>query len=164
MRVLGTSLLVLGLALTALTATAQTGQTAFTLLAKSQGGTFVWTDETGNNVNPTLTVPASAEVTITIKQAESDGVPHNIKVGTGATSDEVTDLDETVEHKFTAPATGTVSYICAIHPTTMKGTLRVAGSDGGDGGDGGENGTPGLGLLGSAVAVVGAALLLARRR
>ena len=163
MRVLGTILVIVGLALLALPATAQTtGQTSFTLLAKNQGGSYVWTDESGNQVNPTLTVPAGQEVTIVAKQGAADQIPHNIKVGQNPTSATFTDEGESVEYKFTL-ASGSAEYICAIHPTTMKGTVRVAGADGGSGGDTGDKESPSLGLVGALVALAGAALLVARR-
>lgn len=160
MRLLGTSLIVLGLALAALPAFAQeTGETSFTLIAANEGGSYIWNDESGAR-NPTLTVPASTQVTITARQGETDGIPHNIKVGTERPSENFADEGESVQYTFTSPATGTVDYVCEIHPTTMKGTVRVAGS----GGDEGGNDSPALGLVGTMVALLGAALLVLRRR
>ena len=165
MRVLATTLIVLGLALAALPATAQTsGQTSFTLTAKAKGGDYVWADANGRE-NPTLTVPASQEITIVAQQDDQGGIPHNIKVGNQAPSANFQDAGDSVEYKFTSPASGTVQYICTIHPGTMKGTISVAGADGGsgNGGETGDNDSPSLGVLGALVALAGVALLLARR-
>ena len=160
MRVLGTLLLVTGLALLSLPALAQeTGKTSHVLVAKSQSGAFIWTDEAGTATNPPLVVPPNTQVTITIKQGEDDGIPHNIKVGTGETSRQVSALDDTLDYTFTS-GTANVPYICAIHPDTMKGTVRVAGAPA----DGGDNDAPGVGVLGVLVALLGASLVALRRR
>lgn len=161
MRTLATTLVILGLALAALPAAAQNaGQTSFTLTAKAKGGDYVWADASGRE-NPTLTVPAGQEITITASQVLEDEIPHNIKVGNNAVSDTFDAAGDSVEYKFTAPASGSLPYVCTIHPNTMKGTVQVAGSatDGGDGG----NDSPGLGVLGALVALAGVALLVARR-
>jgi PGF-CTERM protein len=161
MRVLATTLLILGLALLAIPATAQTsGETAFTLTAKNQGGDYVWTNDAGVT-NPPLTVPAGAQVTITAKQGPEGDVPHNIKVGDGPVSDTFEAAGDAVTYPFTAPASGSVPYICTIHPTTMKGNVQVAGSATTQGGD---NESPGVGALGALLALAGAALLVLRRR
>lgn len=167
MRVIATTLIVLGLALLAVPVHAQTtGQTSFTLTAASEGGDYIWVDASGTR-NPTLTVPAGEQITIIAQQGDEGGVPHNIKVGTQAPSANFEAAGESVEYTFTAPASGTAEYICTIHPNTMKGTVRVAGADtGGNGGTGGETGdndSPAFGLLGALVALAGVALLVARR-
>lgn len=160
MRVPATLLLVLGLALLALPAAAQTsGQTSFTLLTKNQNGDYVWTDESGRT-NPPLAVPAGAQVTITAKQGEGGDVPHNLKVGDNAVSDTFEAPGQGITYTFTAPASGSVPYLCTIHPNTMKGTVQVAGSAATDGG----KGTPDAGVLGALLAMAGAALLVLRRR
>ena len=156
-------LVVTGLVLALAPAAAQTGggQAAFTLVAASQGGGFVWTDASGAQTNPTLTVPANTEITITARQGAQGGVPHNVKVGTNPASDNFIEADESVEYKFTSPASGTLPYVCTIHPDTMKGTVQVAGAGGSA--SGGDKDSPGPGALGLGIALLGAALLLRRR-
>lgn len=158
MRVFSLTLLVLGLVLAAAPALAQdAGKTSFTLTSKQDGGNYVWTAEGLSGNNPTLVVPASQQVTITAKGDATD-VPHNIKVGTAAASEMFQGADGQVTYTFTSPASGSVDYVCTIHPTTMKGKVSVAGS-----GDAETNESPGLALAGVVVALVGAALLVRRR-
>lgn len=164
---------VAGLALLAASAaTAQTGTTSYTLTATNQGGQFVWIDDSGAR-NPTLSVPPSTEITLTAKQGGSDGIPHNIQVGSEEASDTFTEQGDSVDYVFTSPASGTVTYVCTIHPDSMKGTIRVASATGTDGGNGstngggdsdGDNDSPGFGLLAAVLALAGVALVASRRR
>lgn len=104
------------------------GPVAITLLAVNQGGNFVWTDESGA-VNPTLTVPAGADVAITIRQeASSNGIPHNLKVGNGPTSDLIQNTGDEAVYTFTAPESGQLDYVCTIHPSSMRGKINVGGA------------------------------------
>ena len=158
MRVLGISLLVIGISLTAATVLAQEGKTSFNLHSKSSGGSFVWAGEGQGGDNPTLVVPGNTEITI-VARGDDSGVPHNIKVGAKAPSDMFQGKDGEVTYTFTSPASGTVQYVCTIHPDTMKGTVQVAGSAA----EPGDNKSPGLGALGVIVAALGALVVLRRR-
>lgn len=164
MRAFAITLLVAGIALAALPAAAQSAQTSFTLASKQAGGDFVWTAEGLSGNNPTLTVPASTEITITAK-GDASGVPHNIKVGSAATSETFQGEDGEVTYTFTSPASGSVDYVCTIHPVSMKGKVTVEGSQqGGEPTDGEEKDSPGVALVGTLLAFAGVALLVARRR
>lgn len=164
MRSLPLLILALGLAVTAIPAGAQeTGKTSFTLVSAQNNADYVWREEGGTSNNPALIVPANAQITFTVKKGtDPDGIPHNLKVGTTAESEEtIMNAGDEFTYTTTAPASGSAEYVCTIHPTTMKGTMRVAGT-GGDGGDG-ENGAPGFALAAVVVGLAGAALLVRRR-
>lgn len=138
---------------------------------------FTLAGETAHN--PALTVEAGENVTINLVQK---GVqPHNWVIDgvAGAKAPAtgfVTAAGQTANATFTAPASGTYRYYCQAHPTDMKGsfTIASAGGDMGDddmGDDGGDSGadmddekkSPGVEVIG-VLAVVGAALILARRK
>lgn len=124
--------------------------------------------------NPAMTVEPGESVTINIVQK---GVqPHNWVIdGVAGAKAPATGFvqtpDQTGNATFTAPASGSYSYYCQAHPTAMKGSFTVAsattgGNDNDDGAEGGaedEKESPGLGLFG-VLAVVGAAMVLARRK
>lgn len=164
MKSLGLTLLTLGLLVAfAPTAPAQeTGQTSFTLTAHAEGNTFYFAGEDGTR-NPTLVVPASTEVTITLRNV-GEGV-HNIHVDGADASEFVQGDGDEVVYKFTSPASGSKQYWCDPHKGNgMQGTIRVAGSpDTGGNGDGGNNESPGVQVVGVAAALLGAALLLRRK-
>lgn len=165
MRALPT-FLAAGLLLVALPALAQEAQTSFTLVAEFEGGEYVWTSEGASGTNPTLTVPPNQEITITIRQGQSsDGVPHNIQVGGAETSELITAAGDSLTYTFQSPPSGTVDYVCTIHPTTMQGTISVQDNtaEPADGNEGGGNGTPGFGLALVGAALVTASLALRRR-
>lgn len=116
------------------------GAVAFTLLGFAEGGEFWWEDEEGNR-NPTLRVPAGAEVTITARSVSGF---HNVHVEGFGPSDYFSDGEETT-YTFTAPASGTLPYWCDPHRSAgMAGRVVVEGSgDGtGDGGGGFQGESP----------------------
>lgn len=168
MKSLGLTLLTLGLLVAfAPTAPAQdAGKTAFTLTTHADGSTYYFQGEDGTK-NPTLTVPANTEITITLKNV-GDAV-HNIQVDGSDASEYVQADGDEVTYKFTSPASGSKDYWCVPHKSSgMRGMVKVAGS-GDDGtttstpsGDG-EKKSPGVQLVGVSVALVGAALLLRRK-
>jgi plastocyanin len=156
MRTFGLFLLAAGLALAAVPAVAQeTGATAFTLIAKNPE--FVWANEQGQE-NPTLVVPAGQQVTVTVKNdADQEGF-HSLQVKGQDKSEDIEDAGQTVTYTFTAPASGSVEYVCPYHATTMKGTVRVAGSAVEE-----KKESPGLQVVGLGLAFLGAALVLRRK-
>jgi len=168
MKSLGLTLLTLGLLVAfAPTAPAQEeGQTSFTLTAHADGSTFYFQGEDGTK-NPTLVVPANTEITVTLRNV-GEGV-HNIHVDGASPSDYVQGDGDEITYTFTSPASGTKQYWCDPHKSSgMVGTVRVAGSPdtGGNGGGNGETGnneSPGVQVVGVAVALLGAALLLRRK-
>ena len=158
MRTLGFLLLVVGLAFAAFPATAQqTGLTSFTLLAKNPA--FVWADEAGAT-NPTIEIAGGQQITVTVKNDPAQDGFHALQVGNGAKSADIESKGDETVHTFTAPTTGSVEYVCPYHPTTMKGTFRVAGSAPETGE---KNESPGVQALGLGIAFLGAALVLRRK-
>lgn len=115
---------------------------SFTLVGINQGGDWKWALEGETRANPPLVVPPGAQVTIIIKQiAESDGTPHNLQVTTAEkpTTPNIVSTGDTQTLTFTAPTTaGTLSYVCLIHASSMKGviTIRTEGAPAGGGGGG----------------------------
>lgn len=163
MKTLGFALLVLGLVVAIVPAQAQ-GANSFTLTTATAGSDFYFENADGGAKNPTLTVPAGAEVTLTIKNA--DGGFHNLHV-TAPVDKKTADVSAEGDEEsvtFTMPASGSVSYQCDYHAATMKGVIKVqsAGATPTTGGDG-KSSTPGLAVAGVAVAVLGAALVLRRK-
>lgn len=161
MKTFGFSLIVLGLALAALPATAQdAGQTSFTLQTYTEGGSGYFTIEGQTARNPTLVVPAGETITITLKGTDA-GV-HNVQVEGADASEYVQAATDEIIYTFTAPASGSVGYWCVPHKGAgMAGTVQVAGSEATPEDAG--NGSPGLPLAGLAAALVGVALLLRRK-
>lgn len=97
----------------------------FTLIGHATPTTY-WEVEGLPGRNPTITVPAGAEVTFVVRQGAGESTPHNLKVGDHPVSTEsiVAEGDEFV-YRFTAPASGGVTYVCVIHGSAMSGTVRV---------------------------------------
>lgn len=165
MKTFGFPLLVLGTVLALAPAIAQ-GETAFTLTTHTAGSDFYFENAAGTK-NPTLNVPASTEVSITVRNADNGF--HNLHVLAPVdqkSADVSTEGDEQTI-TFTTPASGTIKYQCDYHLTTMFGNIVVGGGstpttttteNGGE-----KNGAPGLQVAGVAIAVLGAALLLRRK-
>ena len=130
--------------------------TSFTLLAHSDGGGGYFTLEGQTARNPTLNVAANTEITLVIKAADGDGV-HNVCVGTTC-SEFVQATDETQTITVNSGA-ATQDYFCQPHKGAgMLGKLAVAGSAVTE-----EKGSPGVQVLGVALAMLGAALVMGRR-
>lgn len=128
---------------------------SFTLLAELMDGEYVWVDLDGNE-NPTLRVLPNSEATIYIQPGESAGdVPHNIQVGGGEKSDQISAPGDAASVTFHTPPAGSLTYVCTIHPTTMKGTIEI--TEDLQESSGGGNGVPAPGAL----AVLGLAALAA---
>lgn len=160
MKFLGLSMIALGLLAAAVPATAQeTGETSFTIYAVDEGGQFFFEGADGTK-NPTLVVPAGAE--ITVKLINRGNNVHNMHVD-GSTASEYVQADgDEITYTFTAPASGSKDYWCDPHKSAgMKGVVRVAGAavENGD-----KNESPGVQTLGVVLAMVGAALVVSRRR
>lgn len=157
MRSPGIFLLALGLALAALPAHAQEGGvTSYTLIARNPE--FVWANEQGA-VNPTIEVAGGQQITITVKNDPDQDGFHSLQVKGSPKSDDVQEAGQTITYTFTAPESGSVAYDCPYHPSSMKGTIRVAGSPA----EPAKNESPGVQAFGVGVALLGAALLLRRR-
>ncbi len=75
-------------------------------------------------------VPVGEEVTLTYEN-EHEGVPHNVRVDTGGPDEPMTEVAKgpvTQELTFTLDEPGEVSYVCDVHPATMKGTITAVGA------------------------------------
>jgi hypothetical protein len=97
------------------------------------------------NPNPTITV--TKDDTVTVSLVSSDSIPHRFLLdmdrdGAADTADCATidpcsvTFPPNTSFSFTAGATGTYTYYCTIHPTTMIASFviqaaRVAGGGGG---------------------------------
>jgi plastocyanin len=64
----------------------------------------------------------TVEAGTTVTWTNTGATIHNVK-GPGFFSDAI-DPGESYQHRFTRP--GTVRYLCTLHPTTMRGTLKVS--------------------------------------
>lgn len=166
MKTLGLTLVLLGFVLAAVPATAQdAGQTSFTLTTHTEGGGGYFTLEGQTAKNPTLVVPASTAITITMKGSD-DGV-HNIQVDGSAASDYVQSAADSVTYTFTSPASGSKGYWCVPHKGAgMAGTVQVAGSaqPTPPATDGEAKDSPGIATIGVLVAALGVALVVGRRK
>lgn len=106
-------------------------QTTFDMNMHEEGGNVF---ELGTERNPTLTVPAGEEITISLR---NDGIAiHNMRF---AGDDNTFDNDDDATSDpalinggangvltFTAPSdAGTYDYRCDFHPTDMKGQIVV---------------------------------------
>jgi plastocyanin len=172
MKSLGIALVVFGLVLSV--APLSQAQSGVTLTTKDKGGgNFVFVDSSGNE-NPDVSVPPGTSVTLTIaKGSDSPGTPHNLEIldSSGKVlvkSDDVSNSGDTGQATFTSPASGTLTYQCAYHSTTMHGTIKLgaAGSSvttSAAGGSGGGKKSPSVQVVGVSIALVGAALLLRRK-
>lgn len=161
MKAVLVTLLAAAALLAATPATAQAeGQTEFTLIASDGGGAdFHFANEAGER-NPTLTVPAGATITITLK---NEGGFHNLHVEGQDPSEYVENPDDTVTVTFTAPETGSIGYWCDPHKSTgMAGKIVVAGSETTPTPEE-KNDSPGLGLIGGILALAGVALYARRQ-
>lgn len=99
----------------------------------------VWETPDGA-VNPRLAVCPSATVTFTIEI--QGGIPHNFVVQDAPGAPPVTDTlteGDVATYVWETPESGSFTYICLIHPNTMKGTVS-AGQSGGGGGAPAEGG------------------------
>lgn len=134
------------------------GQTTFRLETHAMEGQFYFTFEGEEERNPTLVVPPSTSVTVTIINAED--VPHNFCYQNDQQcSDYVEQTGDEAEYTFTSPAAGTADYWCLPHKGAgMRGIVRVAGTDGAD-----ENATPAFAPVAAVIALAAVALALRRR-
>lgn len=158
MKSFGFLLLIAGLAMVAaVPAHAQTtGKTSFTLNGHTENGANWWTEGDSTTKNPTLEVPAGADITVTVSAKTGT---HQFKVGDAASSAILNEGDAPVTYTFKAPASGNVQYECPIHLTDMKGQFHVAGSTTEE-----PKKSPGTQVVGVVVALVGAALVFGSRK
>ncbi len=97
------------------------------------GSIAAWNSST-TNPNPTITVKQGDTVTLSLSSA--DGAPHRFildmdKDGAGDTADCTTvdpcsaSFPPDTSFSFTAGTSGTYTYYCIIHPTSMFGTFAI---------------------------------------
>ena len=117
-----------------------------TLISLAACGESTNTSSTGNNGGTTInetakdfvyeqtsfTVPAGATVTVDFKNDGS--TTHSFTLDNGAASKDA-DPGASTTLSFAAPQSGTLTFHCKYHPTTMMGTITV-GAGGGSTGTG----------------------------
>jgi len=162
MKTFGLALILIGATLALVPATAQEAcKTSFEITGKADN---MW--HVGAATNPALT--ACPEQSITINAVGEAGVHNIIVTGvTGAPAAMDVNEGETAAYVFTAPASGSAQYVCQYHSSTMKGTMSFAASSGSATPTPAANDdkdSPGLGALGVILALVGAVLVIGRRR
>lgn len=122
------------------------------LLALAACGESTNTSSTGNNGGTTInetakdfvyeqtsfSVPAGATVTVDFKNDGS--TTHSFTLDNGAASKDA-DPGASTTLSFTAPQSGTLTFHCKYHPTTMMGTITV-GAGGGGASTGSGNSSP----------------------
>lgn len=102
-----------------------------------EGSDFYWTVEGYEGKNPTITVPAGAQVTARVSSVSGF---HNIQVTGNPASPFFDESSGEIVYTFTAPESGSLQYWCVPHKGSgMQGTLRIQGAGGDAGGEeGGE--------------------------
>lgn len=72
--------------------------------------------------------PATVHVRVgqTIRWVNADSVVHNVTASDGLTI-QSGNFGPRHSYEFTPKQAGTITYYCTIHPTTMQGTIIVAG-------------------------------------
>lgn len=160
MKSLGIALIFVGLVL-AVAPSISAQSNTFSISSKDNGGgNFVWTDASGATTNPPFTASA-AGASITLTATNADGGFHGLEVKDGSTQlkkgDDIGAKGDTSTITFTLPSSGSVTYDCPYHSTTMHGTISVAGATTTT------KKSPGTQLVGVSIAMIGAALLLRRK-
>src|SRR6266508_5197604 len=71
--------------------------------------------------------PASVPVNVgeSVTWTNQDGIPHSAKADNGSFD---TGVFSTGSRSVTFTSAGTIGYFCAVHPTVMRGTVRVLGA------------------------------------
>lgn len=110
----------------------QTGPTITYKLQSTPAADETWTglDGTPGGVNPDLTAPVGAVVKLTA--VNGDGVPHNIGIKSGSVLMEPPGFSGLIQAvgsqqtiAWVPTTTGEYTYLCGLHPGTMKGKLIV---------------------------------------
>lgn len=108
-------------------------QVEIRMFGHQEGSSFYWTVEGYNGRNPTLTLPAGAQVTVRVSSASGF---HNLQVEGNPASPFFDEDAGEVVYTFTAPESGSITYWCVPHKGSgMQGTIRIQGA-GGDAGAG----------------------------
>jgi plastocyanin len=155
MKPIGLFLLIVGVTLVAAPAhAADAAKTSFTLKGHTDGASNYWTEGDGTVKNPVLEIPASTQITVTVSSVSGT---HTFQAGSKEATAPLTEVDDAITYTFTSPASGNVDYKCTIHPD-MKGQFHVAGTAAEP-----AKKAPGTQVAGVMIALVGAALLVARR-
>lgn len=92
-----------------------------TLVAK--GMAFARADAAGES-NPTLALPAGAWVEIELRN-EDTGSEHNLIVPELKLQTRLLKAGESDVLRFRVPASGRLTYYCELHPTMMRGEIRL---------------------------------------
>jgi plastocyanin len=162
MKYFGLTLVVLGLLLNVAPASAEEAcKTSFDLVGRVDN---LW--HVGAATNPTLTACPGQEITL---NATSETGIHNIAVDGVSSAPAASDaIDEgsSYAYVFTAPASGSGTYVCKFHSGTMHGVLNFAATTEAASNDDADEKkeSPGVQVLGVTVAMIGAALLIGRRK
>jgi plastocyanin len=79
----------------------------------------------------TLDAPADEPITFNFTNADPGGQPHNVAIqganpdGTDWLGMPFANADQSATYVSPPLAAGTYEFYCAVHPTTMRGTLNV---------------------------------------
>jgi plastocyanin len=164
MRSFGFVLIVAGLFLAVAPVQAQTAKTSFDLETHATGGAYFFTLQGATDHNPTLTVPANTQITVTIHNTGgADATAHNFCDSYDSKCSEYVSADgDTQTLKFTSGA-GSGTYWCLPHKSSgMTGSFQIEGQQA-TSTPATTKGSPGFELVGLAVALAGVALLLRRK-
>jgi plastocyanin len=112
---------------TATAAASSSSSNAIQLSVKEEAGdVYRWVSSSDGTINPTL--KASPNTANIIKIQNPTDTKHELIIDTGAggqASSGDINPDSSGQLSFKPTMTGTFTYHCAYHPTTMKGTIQV---------------------------------------
>jgi hypothetical protein len=92
----------------------------------AKGMDFVRFDDT-REANPAIRLPADREVEIELVN-EDPGSQHNLAIAELNLKTRLLKFGEKAVLRFTAPPSGSLTYLCTVHPVMMRGQLVIDGA------------------------------------